>query len=242
MYTDPYAVLGVSRNASEDEIKKAYRKLSRKYHPDTNIGNPNADQAEEKFKDVQAAYEQIIDERSGKTTGSYGQSGYGYGQTGYGQSGYSYGQGSGYGYGQGSGYGYGQTGNNAYSDQTIQYMRAAANYINNGRFQEARNVLDGIQDRSDQWYYLSAFAHQGMGNRGAALSDARQAVAMNPSNFQYQALLRQLENGGSYQSGSPWGSSGWYVNRGTPYRNKDNSNADWCLDMLLLNLLCNCFC
>ena len=57
---DPYSVLGVSRDASMDEIKKAYRKLSRKYHPDANINNPNKEQAEEMFKQVQQAYDQIV--------------------------------------------------------------------------------------------------------------------------------------------------------------------------------------
>lgn len=60
---DPYSVLGVSRDASMDEIKKAYRQLSRKYHPDANINNPNKEEAEEKFKQVQQAYDQIVRER-----------------------------------------------------------------------------------------------------------------------------------------------------------------------------------
>ena len=68
---DPYSVLGVSRDASDDEIKKAYRKLSRKYHPDANINNPNKAQAEEKFKEVQQAYEQIMKEREYGSSGNY---------------------------------------------------------------------------------------------------------------------------------------------------------------------------
>ena len=71
---DPYQVLGVSRSASDDEIKKAYRSLSRKYHPDANINNPNKDQAEEKFKQVQQAYDQIMKE---KQSGAAGAGGYG---------------------------------------------------------------------------------------------------------------------------------------------------------------------
>ena len=79
---DPYSVLGISRGATDDEIKKAYRALSRKYHPDANINNPNKDQAEAKFKEVQQAYQQIMHEREYGTTGSYG-NGYGSSSGGY---------------------------------------------------------------------------------------------------------------------------------------------------------------
>ena len=61
--TDPYSLLGVDRNASDDEVKKAYRRLSRKYHPDANINNPDKEEAEAKFKEVQQASQQIMDER-----------------------------------------------------------------------------------------------------------------------------------------------------------------------------------
>ena len=64
---NPYEVLGVTSAASDEEIKKAYRSLSRKYHPDANVNNPNKAQAEEKFKQVQQAYDQIMKERQQKS-------------------------------------------------------------------------------------------------------------------------------------------------------------------------------
>ena len=68
---DCYEILGVSRNATASEIKKAYRKLAKKYHPDTNVGNT---QAEERFKEATEAYEILSDE---KKRSMYDQFGYG---------------------------------------------------------------------------------------------------------------------------------------------------------------------
>lgn len=116
---DPYSVLGVSRDASDEEIKKAYRKLSRKYHPDANINNPNKEQAEEKFKEVQQAYEQIMKEKE------YGSS-----------------------YGNAGGYYGGFTGrqNSTYQDEEAIRRQAAANYIQSRHFQEAMNVLSSLKE------------------------------------------------------------------------------------------------
>lgn len=79
MIANPYKVLEVSPSATNEEIKKAYRELSRKYHPDSYVNNPLSGLAEEKFKEVQEAYEQIMKEReNGSSSGSssYGQSYY----------------------------------------------------------------------------------------------------------------------------------------------------------------------
>ena len=75
MVQDPYKVLGVSRDASDDEIKKAYRELTKKYHPDLNPGDP---EAEKKMHEINAAYDQI---KSGNAQPSYAQGGAQYQQT-----------------------------------------------------------------------------------------------------------------------------------------------------------------
>lgn len=82
---DPYKVLGITPGATDEEIKRAYRNLSRKYHPDANVNNPNRAQAEERFKEVQQAYDLIMKQKqqgysygSGRNNGAYGG---GYGQS-----------------------------------------------------------------------------------------------------------------------------------------------------------------
>ena len=88
--TDPYEVLGVSPSASDEEIKRAYRELARKYHPDNYAGNPLADLASEKMKQINEAYDAITRMRSGGSGSSSGSnsghsSGYGSGNSAYSQ-------------------------------------------------------------------------------------------------------------------------------------------------------------
>lgn len=251
---NPYNTLGISPDASDDEVKKAYRSLSRKYHPDANVNNPNAAQAEEKFKEIQQAYQQIMREREqGYSGGGYGY-GTGYGSTGQGASDRGY-NGSGYGgsdfggfdfggfggfwdFGDFGGFGgYGNSGGQRRyrqetgSDSYSTHMAAAANYIRSRHYKEAINVLNGINERTAQWHYYYSIANNGLGNNVAALEHAKKAAAMEPSNADYQNLVRQLEMGGS-----------WYQTRQTPYGTPSVGGDGFCMKLCIANMICNLCC
>ena len=93
---DYYEVLGISRSADANEIKKAYRKLAKKYHPDTNAGNPKA---EEKFKEITEAYNVLSDDKKRKLYDQFGHAAFDGGASGNGpgaSGAYSYGGPDGY--------------------------------------------------------------------------------------------------------------------------------------------------
>ncbi len=181
MVQDPYKVLGVAPDASDEEVKKAYRDLIKKYHPDLHPGDA---EAAKKMNDVNAAYDQI---KSGNTPGSASYAGYG-GQAGAYQQ-YGYG-----GWTDWAGYG-------AQSRQTERSeYTAAVNYIRNGMYREALNALSGVpeSERDGKWFYLSAGANMYLGNKVAALEQAKKAVALEPDNAEYRRLLEQLQSGGDF--------------------------------------------
>lgn len=156
MIEDPYKVLGVSPDASDEEIKRAYRRLAKKYHPDINPGDPVA---AKKMQQVNAAYEQIKNPEKNQRTDPFG--------------------------------GYHQ------QQSEGQYQQAAFQYIRFHRFREALNVLQSDTNRNARWYYLSALAHNGLGNQVTALEHIRRAVSMDPDNYTYLQALSAIENGGT---------------------------------------------
>lgn len=172
--TDPYQVLGISPSATDDEVKTAYRKMAKLYHPDRNNGS---EEAEKKMMQVNEAYAQIMDMRKNGGRASYQQSGP---QGGY------YNPFGGFGYQQGWG-GY---------QQGAPEFATVRQYLAFGRYMEALQLLNRMNMHTAEWHYLCARARQGLGDDIAALNYARQAVNMEPDNAEYQRFLQELTSGG----------------------------------------------
>lgn len=162
---DPYSTLGVSRGSSDEDIKKAYRDLARKYHPDNYADNPLADLAQEKMKQINEAYDAIQRERSGGAARqSYAQSG-SYDAYSGGRSGHSAG---------------------AYAD-----ARAA---INAGDLNRAEMILGSITDRNAEWYFLTGSLNFRRGWMDEAARCYNMAVSMDPGNPEYRQAVNYMNN------------------------------------------------
>jgi len=173
---DPYKVLGVARTASDDEIKKVYRDLARKYHPDNYVNNPLADLAQEKMKEINEAYEMIQKERSGGGSSYQRQSS---------RSSYST---NGYGYQDYTGY------QNTSSPEFVTVRQ----YIMNNDLAAAEQVLAASNNRNAEWNFLMGSICVRRGWYDEARRYYNVACRMDPANREYRTALQNLNVSNTY--------------------------------------------
>ena len=191
---DPYAVLGVSKNASDEDIKNAYRELARKYHPDNYTDNPLSDLADEKMKEINEAYDTIMAQRKSSRHQS--------------------------------------TGGSAYNANASSSFPDVRNLINQGRLEQAQEVLDGVppQSRDAEWYFLNGTVLYRRGWFDQAYTSFATACRMNPSNPEYRNALNHAQRQSQRQY--------------NPYRSYDGGSScgacDVCSSLLCADCCCEC--
>ena len=169
---NPYEILGVSENASDEEIKKAYRKLAKQYHPDNYTDNPLKDLADEKMKEVNEAYDTIQKLRSSGSSGNRNNTGNGYGNS------------------------YGNNGG-GYSGEPV-YSRIRR-LVSSGRIAEAETLLNGISERNAEWHFLMGLVLYRKGWLQDARNEINIACQMDPYNQEYRSFQQRM-SGGAYSS------------------------------------------
>ncbi len=189
---DPYSVLGVDKNASDEEIKNAYRELARKYHPDNYADNPLSDLAGEKMKEINEAYDAIVNSRRGGKTSSDGY----------------------------------------YANNTNSSFPEVRQLINQGRLEQAQEVLDGVQpqSRNAEWYFLNGTVLYRRGWFDQAYTSFATASRMDPSNMEYRNALNraQRQSGRQYNPYNTYGTG------------MGMSGCDCCTNLLCADCCCEC--
>ena len=167
---DPYSILGINRDATDEQVKNAYREHARKYHPDNYTDNPLSDLAAEKMKEINEAYDAIMDERRGKNNNQGG----------------------------------------TYYNSTTSAFPEIRSMINQGRLEEAQELLDGVQpqSRTAEWYFLNGTVLYRRGWFDNAYTSFATASRMEPQNAEYRnALMNAQRQAG--RSANPYRTSGY---------------------------------
>lgn len=183
--SDPYKVLGVSPDASDEQIKTAYREMAKKYHPDNYDQSPLSELAAEKMKEINEAYDQIVSQR--KKQKQRGNSAYSsQNQNGYQQ-----------------------------NYQRSSSFSDVRNLIMNNRIADAEQILNGVPpaSRDAEWFFLKGTVLYKKGWLDEAYNHFATACDKDPSNAEYAAAYNQIQNQrngayGGYNTGRPVGGGG----------------------------------
>lgn len=168
---DPYKVLGVSPSASDDEVKRSYRDLARKYHPDNYVNNPLADLAKEKMQQINDAYDTIMKQRqNGGGSGQY------YNNSQRSSGGYSA----------------------AYGGPNAGIYNQVRNAINVGNVGMAEELLSRISNRDAEWHFLRSNICYRKGWFDEAVQEINQACSMAPNNPEYRRMQQVLQSSSVY--------------------------------------------
>ncbi|HEY8892009.1 MAG TPA: J domain-containing protein [Clostridium sp.] len=165
--TNPYEVLGVKEGTSKEDIKKAYRELAKKYHPDQYGDNPLKDLAEIKMRELNEAYDSLM--KNNGSSSSHSSS-----------SGYSSQNNS------------GSTSNNDYTSNNIyQSIRMD---INSGNTSSAEQKLSSMNTKTAEWNYLMGMVHLKKGWQDSAYTFISRACSQEPNNIEYRRSFNELNS------------------------------------------------
>lgn len=201
---NPYEVLGIKEGASEEEIKRAYREQVKKYHPDQYQDNPLSKLAEDKLREVNEAYEYLT----------------GKGQSTKASNGWS-----------------GRSAGNSPNQNTSSYASSGGDgfaqvrmNIDNGNILQAESLLDNISNKNAEWFYLRGLIFMKKGWYNEASMNIKQAVNMDPTNFEYRNTLNRMNSSNNMYRGNA-------SNRGY---NAGPSFCDMCACLWCSDSMCEC--
>jgi molecular chaperone DnaJ len=207
---NPYEILGIKEGVSRDEIKKAYRELAKKYHPDQYGNNPLKDLAEVKMREINEAYEYLMKNTSERT----------YNQSNRSSDNYSYNSNN-----------YNSTSYNANYDNNNNngvYNNIRMD-IQRGNYRSAEEKLNSIGTRDAEWNFLMGIVHMKKGWNDSSYSYLSNACNLSPSNREYREALSRLNNRNNSYRQTYYGRNG-----------RDNDMCDICFKLWCLDTFCEC--
>ncbi len=177
---DPYKVLGVDVNATDEEIKNAYTKLVKKYHPDKYTDDAMKELATEKMKEINEAYITLSKrKKSSSASGTYSESSYSTSSQ-----------------------------RRKYTGEYASEFEDARHYVEINNLNAASMILERIPLRNGEWYYLEGIINFRLRNFDKAHTYLKKAHELEPENEEYASAYNMVANAGrSYNRNGAWGNS-----------------------------------